>query len=89
MAGPACVAPRQSVELFELCHAQDWDRAMERQRALWSLNQVFAKYNLAACIKGGLELQGYPVGPPLAPQQPLSDTGSAEVKAALEQIGAL
>lgn len=89
MAGPACVAPRQSVELFELCHAQDWDRAMERQRALWSLNQVFAKYNLAACIKGGLELQGYPVGPPLAPQQPLSETGSAEVKAALEQIGAL
>ena len=89
MAGPACVAPRQSVELFELCRAQDWDRAMERQRALWSLNQVFAKYNLAACIKGGLELQGYPVGPPLAPQQPLTETGSAEVKAVLEQIGAL
>jgi dihydrodipicolinate synthase/N-acetylneuraminate lyase len=89
MAGPACVAPRQSVELFELCRAQDWDRAMERQRALWSLNQVFAKYNLAACIKGGLELQGYSVGPPLAPQQPLTETGSAEVKAVLEQIGAL
>ena len=89
MAGPACVAPRQSVELFELCRAQDWDRAMERQRALWSLNQAFAKYNLAACIKGGLELQGYPVGPPLAPQQPLTETGSAEVKAVLEQIGAL
>lgn len=89
MAGPACVAPRQSVELFELCKAQDWDRAMEKQRSLWSLNQVFAKYNLAACIKGGLELQGYPVGPPLAPQQPLSEAGIVEVKAALERIGAL
>jgi 4-hydroxy-tetrahydrodipicolinate synthase len=89
MAGPACVAPRQSVELYELCRAEEWDKAMERQRMLWSLNQVFAKYNLAACIKGGLELQGYPVGPPLAPQQPLSDSGKAEVKAVLEAIGAL
>ena len=89
MAGPACVAPRQSVRLYELCRARDWYGAMELQRALWSLNQVFAKYNLAACIKGGLELQGYQVGPPLAPQQPLSDMGRAEVKAALERIGAL
>ena len=62
---------------------------MERQRALWSLNQVFAKYNLAACIKGGLELQGYRVGPPLPPQRPLSAVGIEEVKSALEQIGAL
>ena len=89
MAGPACVAPRQSVELYELCKAQNWDKAMERQRTLWSLNQVFAKYNLAACIKGGLELQGYRVGPPLPPQQPLSDSGVAEVRTALELIGAL
>lgn len=89
MAGPACIAPRQSVELYELCRAQDWDKAMTLQRSLWSLNQAFAKYNLAACIKGGLELQGYRVGPPLAPQQPLSEAGKEEVKAALERIGAL
>jgi len=89
MAGPACIAPRQSVELYDLCRAKEWDLALERQRALWSLNQVFAKYNLAACIKGGLELQGYRVGPPLPPQQPLSDSGIVEVKAALERIGAL
>src|SRR5512134_3562762 len=60
MAGPACVAPRQSVELYELCRRGDWTAAMARQRPLWNLNQAFAKYNLAACIKGGLELQGYP-----------------------------
>lgn len=89
MAGPACIAPRQSVELYDLCRAKEWDLALERQRALWPLNQVFAKYNLAACIKGGLELQGYRVGPPLPPQQPLSDSGIVEVRAALERIGAL
>ena len=58
MAGPACVAPRQSVELYELCHKGDWSAAMALQRRLWNLNEAFAKYNLAACIKGELVLQG-------------------------------
>ena len=89
MAGPACVAPRQSVGLYELCRRGDWATAMERQRPLWSLNQAFAKYNLAACIKGGLELQGYAVGAPLPPQAPLSPEGIEEVRRALVAIGAL
>jgi dihydrodipicolinate synthase/N-acetylneuraminate lyase len=89
MAGPACVAPRQSVELYELCRHGDWTTAMERQRRLWNLNQAFAKYNLAACIKGGLQLQGYPVGTPLPPQAALPSEGVEEVKHALVAIGAL
>ena len=89
MAGPACVAPRQSVELYELCRRGDWAGAMRRQRPLWRLNQAFAKHNLAACIKGGLELQGYDVGAPLPPQAPLSAEGREEVRRALEGIGAL
>jgi dihydrodipicolinate synthase/N-acetylneuraminate lyase len=89
MAGPACVAPKQSVELYELCRSGDWITAMERQRPLWSLNQAFARYNLAACIKGGLQLQGYSVGEPLPPQAPLPPEGVEEVKCALTEIGAL
>jgi 4-hydroxy-tetrahydrodipicolinate synthase len=89
MAGPACVAPRQSVQLYELCRRGDWRAAMELQRPLWTLNQAFAKYNLAACIKGGLKLQGYAVGAPLPPQAPLSPQGIEEVKRALTAIGAL
>ena len=89
MAGPACVAPRQSVELYELCRRGDWAAAMEKQRPLWLLNQAFAKYNLAACIKGGLELQGYAVGAPLPPQAPLSAEGIEHVRRALAAIGAL
>ena len=88
-AAPIGVAPRQSVELYELCRRGDWAAAMERQRPLWSLHQAFAKYNLAACIKGGLELQGYAVGPPLLPQEPLSAEGIEEVRRALASIGAL
>lgn len=89
MAGPACVAPRQSVRLYETCRRGDWSAAMQQQRPLWALNQAFAKYNLAACIKGGLELQGYDVGAPLPPQAPLPPEGVAEVKRALTAIGAL
>ena len=89
MAGPACVAPRQSVELYDLCRRGSWEAAMDLQRRLWALNQAFAKFNLAACIKGGLELQGYPVGAPLLPQAPLPSDGIEEVRRALVAIGAL
>jgi 4-hydroxy-tetrahydrodipicolinate synthase len=89
MAGPACVAPRQSVALYELCRRGDWAGAMARQRPLWRLNQAFAKYNLAAYIKGGLRLQGYAVGDPLPPQSPLPPEGVDEVERALRAIDAL
>jgi 4-hydroxy-tetrahydrodipicolinate synthase len=89
MAGPACVAPRQSVELYELCRRGEWAAAMEKQRPLWALNQAFARYNLAACIKGALALQGYAVGAPLAPQAPLPPEGVEDVRRALAAVGAL
>jgi hypothetical protein len=54
------------------------------------LNQAFAKYNLAAYIKGGLlQLQGYPVSHPLPPQEPLSAAGVEEVRRALAAVGAI
>ena len=89
MAGPACIVPKQSVDLYERCRRGDWDSAMRLQRQLWRINQVFAKYNLAACIKGGLELQGYAVGAPLPPQPALSPEGIEEVRLALTELGAL
>ena len=89
MAGPACLVPARSVELYELCRQGKWDDAMVLQRGLWALNQAFAKYNLAACIKGGLALQGYDVGMPMPPQTPLSATGQQELHEALRQLGAV
>jgi 4-hydroxy-tetrahydrodipicolinate synthase len=72
MAGPACIVPRQSVALYELCRTQRWPAAMQMQRRLWRVNEAFARFNLATCIKAGLEIQGYPVGDPLPPQSPLT-----------------
>jgi 4-hydroxy-tetrahydrodipicolinate synthase len=89
MAGPACVVPRQSVALYDLCRAGDWAAAMALQRQLWALNQAFAKYALAACIKGALELQGFAVGAPIPPQAPLSEAGVVDLRGILGGIGAL
>ncbi len=89
MAGPACLVPALSVRLYDLCRAGKWDEAMTLQRRLWSINQVFAKYSLAACVKGGLEMMGFEVGAPLPPQPALSDEGRAEVRKVLESLKVL
>jgi 4-hydroxy-tetrahydrodipicolinate synthase len=87
MAGPACVAPQQSVRLYELCKAQRWDEAMALQRRMWRLNEAFARYNLAACIKTGLSIQGYEVGDPLAPQAALTADERRVIESVLREIG--
>jgi 4-hydroxy-tetrahydrodipicolinate synthase len=87
MAGPACLIPRQSVELYNLCAAACWDDALALQRKLWRLNEAFARYNLAACIKAGLAIQGYEVGDPIAPQASLTAAERKAVEAVLRDIG--
>ena len=89
MAGPACLIPHQSARLYELCQAGRWADAMALQRPLWRLNQLFARHALAACIKGGLELQGFAVGAPLPPQAALDEAGRAELRAVLDALEAL
>jgi 4-hydroxy-tetrahydrodipicolinate synthase len=89
MAGPACLVPRQSVRLYELARAGAWAEAMALQRALWGVNEVFARHALAACIKAGLAMQGLDVGDPIPPQAALGETARAEVRAALERVGTL
>lgn len=86
MAGPACIAPRDSVKLYELCKAKRWDEAMTLQRKLWRVNEVFARFNLAACIKAGLEIQGYAVGDPVAPQASLTADERKVIEALLKDI---
>ena len=46
---------------------------------------AFARYNLAACIKAGLRVQGFEVGDPIPPQQPLPTAAVEEVRAALQR----
>ena len=87
MAGPACIIPRQSVELYDLCKGGRWDDALVLQRKLWRVNEAFARYNLAACIKAGLAIRGYDVGDPVAPQAALTADERKAVEAVLREIG--
>jgi len=89
MAGPACLIPTESVELYNLALARKWDDAVRLQRRLWRINQVFARYSLAACIKAGLEMQGFKVGDPLPPQVSLDQEARREIRKALLSVGAL
>jgi 4-hydroxy-tetrahydrodipicolinate synthase len=85
MAGPACLLPRECVQLWELCQAGRWDEALRLQRRLWRINEVFQKYSLAACVKAGLQVQGFDVGDPIPPQDPLSREAIADIQASLRE----
>jgi len=87
MAGPACIVPRESVRLYDLCRAERWPEAMTLQRALWRVNEVFARFNLAACVKAGLQLQGYDVGEPIAPTAALTEEQRKVVAGVLKGLG--
>jgi 4-hydroxy-tetrahydrodipicolinate synthase len=89
MAGPACIVPRQSVKLYELCRAGNWPQAMALQRELWRINEAFARFNLAACIKAGLQIQSYAVGDPVPPQAALSPADRQAVAAILADVAKL
>ncbi|HZP69973.1 MAG TPA: dihydrodipicolinate synthase family protein [Pseudolabrys sp.] len=89
MAGPACIVPRQSVRLYELCRAGRWPEAMKLQRDMWRINEAFARFNLAACIKAGLQIQGYAVGDPVPPQAALGPAEREAVKAILADVAKL
>jgi 4-hydroxy-tetrahydrodipicolinate synthase len=86
MAGPACIVPRQSVQLYELCKAKRWDEALVLQKRLWRINEAFARFNLAACIKAGLSIQGYDVGDPVPPQAALTADERKAVEAVLAEL---
>jgi 4-hydroxy-tetrahydrodipicolinate synthase len=53
----------------------------------WHLSEAFARYNLAACIKAGLIIQGYDVGDPVPPQAALTDDERRAVEAVLREVG--
>jgi 4-hydroxy-tetrahydrodipicolinate synthase len=89
MAGPACIVPRESVRLYDLCRAGQWADAMKLQRELWRINEAFARFNLAACIKAGLQIQGYAVGDPVPPQAALSEAEREQVAGILAEVAKL
>ncbi len=86
MAGPACLIPRQSVQLYNLHKEGRAQDAYRLQKKLWEMNQLFMKYDLVACVKSGLEHLGYPVGSPIPPLNPLPRLDRDAVIAVVDSI---
>jgi 4-hydroxy-tetrahydrodipicolinate synthase len=83
MAGPACVVPEAAAELYRRVTSGDVQGALALQRPLWSINECFRKYPLAACIKAALQIRGYAVGDPIRPQSALGAAAREEISIAL------
>jgi len=60
---------------------------MDRQRVLWRMNEAFSRFNLAACVKAGLQIQGYDVGDPVPPTVPLTDDQRKVLEGLLKGLG--
>jgi 4-hydroxy-tetrahydrodipicolinate synthase len=86
MAGPACVIPNESVKLYNLASQKRWDEALILQKNIWSINSIFQNFNMAACIKAALEIQGFKVGDPILPLLPLKTEEKEYLKKELSRI---
>lgn len=86
MAGPACVIPRQSVHLYNLCREGKWDEAFLYQTKLWDIQYMFQKYQLAPCIKACQEIQGFEVGDPILPIEPINNQDKEKLKKVLDEL---
>ncbi len=79
MGGPVCLVPKASRQLVDWGRQGRWQEAWPLQQRLWELNRVFQRYGLAACVKAGLQQQGFDVGPPIPPQAPLSKEAQEDI----------
>ena len=86
MGGPVCLVPDLARRLVDLGRAGRFDEGWPLQRRLWELNRTFQQYGLAACVKVGLTLQGFPVGDPIPPQEALPARALEDIRRALEQV---
>jgi len=88
MAAPACAVPEAAVELYRRFRAGDLDGALDLQKRMWPINELFRRHQPPATIKAALELRGYETGPPIAPQRPLEPAVRRDLAAVLEAIDA-
>ena len=88
MAGPACLVPRQSVELYNLCRAGP-GRGHGSSTTAVGAEPGLCQIQSRGLHQGGTRDPGLPRGAPLPPQAPLPPEGIEEVRRALAAVGAL
>jgi 4-hydroxy-2-oxoglutarate aldolase len=85
----ANVAPRECVELYELCRAAHWEQASGLQSRLLPVGTVVTSRFGVPGLKAGLRLLGLEAGEPRLPLLPLTAAETAEVAAVFRAGGLL
>ena len=67
MSGPACVFPRESVAMYELCLAKRYEDAIALERAIGPALAAFRTYGPAPATKALLRARGLDMGDTVAP----------------------
>lgn len=86
MSGPACLRPRLLIKLYDAVMQGRLPEALDLQERLSALSDLFLRFNLASCVKAGLNHLGYSVGDPIPPQEPLTGEQTAEVAKVLDSL---
>jgi 4-hydroxy-tetrahydrodipicolinate synthase len=68
------------IDLYDAVRAGDLDKAQALYDDLKPLLQFIVAGGLPTTVKAGLDLLGFPIGDPRAPQLPLEEQGRAELK---------
>jgi 4-hydroxy-2-oxoglutarate aldolase len=76
------MAPGESVEIYKLVKAGDWEKAREIQLRVLTVNQRIVGNHGVPGIKCALDLLGYFGGDPRPPLRPVT----SEVKDSIRQI---
>jgi 4-hydroxy-2-oxoglutarate aldolase len=85
----AIIAPQQSIEIFHLYKAGEWERAAELQRRMIPVNAaVTARFGIAG-LKAALDMLGYYGGPVRGPLLDLGDAERQTLREILEEGGVL
>ncbi len=85
----ADVAPRECVELFELCKAGKWEEARALQSRLLPVNQAVGGSLGIPGVKAAMEMLGYYGGPPRQPLLPLGEKERSSLRTLLSTAGLL
>lgn len=89
MSGPACVFPRESVLMYDLCREGRYEDAVALERTINPALAAFRKYGPAPTTKALLRARGLDMGDTVAPATATVPDADAIVKKALAQADAL
>ncbi|WP_437222825.1 dihydrodipicolinate synthase family protein [Planctomicrobium sp. SH661] len=88
-SGAGCLCPRLTLAMFRALSSSDYSEAWRILQIIRPIEDYRARENDAfniGVVKYGLEVLGFPFGPPRAPQRRLTPEDCAEIRTLLEPI---